>query len=877
MVSDLVYDLLSKLTLEEKVSLLSGSDGWHTQEIPRLGIGAIKVISLNNHSTLTLFTYTQQTTDGPAGARGSISVDGPKAALLPAPVLQAATWSTSDIQELGRVLGRETRSKAAQVLLAPTICCHRNPLGGRNFESFSEDPFLSGKLAISYVAGVQESGEVVATIKHFSVANEQEHHRFSIDAHIGEQALRETYLRPFEMVIKSSTPPGCLMTAYNLVNGTHMDMHKHLLAKVLREQWRFQGLCMSDWGGTNSTVESVLAGCDLEMPGPSLRRGHKLHEALQTTKCEELTSAINISCARVLTLAEKLGKLNLSEPDARASRCLPETSSTGSRDITTMRKIAARGMVLLKNDSNRLPLDPRQLQNKRIAFIGPNALVGAANGGGSAAMNPEYLTHPFASFKTALVDMGIDAEVHSALGCRTHKWLPLTGPTQWQSEDEKSYMLRIDFFASTDCVGEIVETQYRNNSSIDLFDSGPESLRDGGQPYSFRLTSFLTPTTSGVHTFSVSSVGDSRLFLDDKLVIDNTDWISNGETFYSFGSPEIRSSIPMSGGRSYKVVLEAQSKTNSAVKTNSQDVEPMHVYGAQPSTRLGFLEEDTTTIADAVSLANESDISIVVIGLNEEWESEGYDRHSMALPGDQDALVQALLTSTCHPERIIIVNQSGSPVEMPWADHTHTILQSWYGGQEAGNALADVLLGTTAPNGRLPMTWPKKYSDTPFAADAECWPGVDDKVIYKENSQVGYRWYLTAGVAPQWWFGYGLSYTVFKTTILGVLADDNSWTVRVCIQDVGDAAGEEVVQIYVWPSQQHAARRLIAFDRTDLLRPQYNAVVELTVNLRDVAEWSDRKWMLQRGRYTIGVGRHAGDDEMVVESVEIPSTLTWDP
>ncbi|KAI5242729.1 hypothetical protein E4T42_07605 [Aureobasidium subglaciale] len=694
---------------------------------------------------------------------------------------------------------------------------------------------------------------------------------------IGEQALREIYLRPFEMVIKLSTPPGCLMTAYNLVNGTQMDMHKHLLAKVLREQWRFQGLCMSDWGGTNSTVESLLAGCDLEMPGPSLRRGHKLLEALQTTKREELTSAINISSARVLTLAEKLGKLNLSEADAHASRRLPGTSSTGSRDIATMRKIAARGMVLLKNDSNRLPLDPRQLQNKRIAFIGPNSLVGAANGGGSAAMNPEYLTHPFASFKTALVDMGIDAEVHSALGCRTHKWLPLLCPTQWHSEDEKTSMLRIDFFASADCVGEIVETQYRNNSSIDLFDSGPESLRDGGQPYSFRLTSFLTPTASGDHTFSISSVGDSRLSLDDKLVVDNTDWSGNGETFYSFGSPEIRSSIPMSTGRSYKVVMEAQSKTNSAVKTNSQDVEPMHVYGAQPSTRLGFLEEDTTTIADAVSLANESDISIVVIGLNEEWESEGYDRHSMALPGDQDALVQALLTSTCHPDRIIIVNQSGSPVEMPWADHTHTILQSWYGGQEAGNALADVLLGTTAPNGRLPMTWPKKYSDTPFAADAECWPGVDDKVVYKENSQVGYRWHLTAGVAPQWWFGYGLSYTVFDTMISGVLADDDSWTVRVCVQNIGDVAGEEVVQVYVWPSQQHAARRLVAFGRTDLLQPQYNAVVELKVNLRDVAEWSNRKWMLQKGRYTIGVGKHAGNDEMVIESVEVPNTLSWDP
>ncbi|THV80113.1 hypothetical protein D6D27_08835 [Aureobasidium pullulans] len=837
MVSDLVLDLLSKLTWEEKVSLLSGADGWHTQEIPRLGIGAIKMDqrALEAASQLT-------------------DLKPPSYLLLYCKQQHGQSPTCKN-----RVLSRETQSKAAQVLLAPTICCHRNPLGGRNFESFSEDPVLSGTLAVGYISGVQESEQVVATVKHF-VANEQEHHRFSVDARIDEKTLREIYLRPFEIVIKSHSPPGCVMTAYNLVNGTHMDMHKYLISDVLRDQWGFKGLCMSDWGGTNSTVESVLAGCDLEMPGPTLRRGENLLGALEHKDTDVLKTAINASCAKLLSLAERLGKLGLSETDVKASRHAPECSTTSPEDVATLRRIAANGIVLLKNDSNVLPLDPQKLSGKKIAFVGPNALVGASNGGGSAAMNPGYLTHPFNSLKVALKNLGIEAEVHAAQGCRTHKWLPLLSTTQWQADDSETSMLRIDFFASHNCTGDILETQYRNNSSIDLFDSGPESLRDGGEPYSFRMTSVLTPATDGNHTFSVSSVGGARLFVGDDLVLDNSDWNGIGETFYSFGSPELLSSMSMSVGRSYKVVLEAWSKTNNAIKTDSKDVEPMHVYGAQPSTRLGFLEEDTSTIAEAITLADKSDVCIVVLGLNDEWESEGYDRPSMGLPGDQDKLVEDILASTRHPEH-----------------RAHTILQAWYGGQEAGNALADVLLGIARPKGRLPMTWPKAYSDLPFATDKESWPGVDDKVVYKEGNKIGYRWHLDAGVAPQWWFGFGLDYTTFDSTVVSVVTEHDRWDICVRILNIGLMIGEVVVQVYVWPSQQPRAKRLIAFERTESIEPRDSITVKLTVQLRDVAEWSEQKWLLQRGSYAIGVGKHAGDSEMATKFIDVRKALSWDP
>lgn len=667
------------------------------------------------------------------------------------------------------------------------------------------------------------------------------------------------------------------MTAYNLVNGIHMDMHEYLISGVLREQWGFKGLCLSDWGGTNSTIESVLAGCDLEMPGPSLRRGKKLLGALGSKDSDALKSAIDTSCTRLLNLADRLGKLGLPETDAQTSRHAPESSSTSPEDVATLRSIAASGMVLLKNDNNVLPLYPQKLSGKTIAFIGPNALFGASSGGGSAAMNPEYLTHPFDSFKTALAAMNIDAQVHAAQGCRTHKWLPLLSPAQWQADNTTTSMLRIDFFDSHDCTGDVVETQYRNSSSIDLFDSGPESLRDGGEPYSFRMTSMLTPLTSGKHGFSISSVGGARLFVEDDLILDNSDWSGIGETFYSFGSPELLSSVPMFAGHSYKIILEAWSKPSEAVKTDSEEVEPMHVYGAQPSTRLGFLEEDTATIAEAVALAEESDICIVVLGLNEEWESEGYDRRTMDLPGAQNKLVEDLLASISHTERVIVVNQSGSPVEMPWADRTHTILQSWYGGQEAGNALADVLLGTARPKGRLPMTWAKAYSDLTFADDEESWPGAGDKVVYREGTRVGYRWHLDAGVAPQWWFGFGLDYTTFDSMIVSIVTEHDCWKARVRVQNTGTMTGEEVVQVYVWPSQQSTAKRLVAFERTESIEPHISIVVDLTIELRDVAEWSEQRWRLERGSYTIGVGKHAGDWEMAIESIQVQTTLFWDP
>ncbi|KAK5165205.1 uncharacterized protein LTR77_009303 [Saxophila tyrrhenica] len=824
----------------------------------------------------------ERTSDGPAGVRGNLLVGGPLAAFLPAPISQAATWCKADLKALGRLLSREARSKSTDILLAPTVCCVRNPLGGRNFETFSEDPFLNGALGIEYVAGVQESREVVATVKHF-VANEQESERFSINAVIEEHALREIYLRPFEMLIRSATPPGCVMTAYNQVNGAHVDMSKTLIQKTLRDEWKFDGLVMSDWGGTNSTVESVIAGCDLEMAGPSVHRGQKLMDALMTKPNPGLRDAIYRSCGRVLSLAKKMNLLGLSPKQVRESRNRTEISANNALDLEELRRIAASGHVLLKNATGTLPLRPSALQGKKVAFVGPNSKVCSPGGGGSATMNPQYLSHPFEAFKQALTRRGIDAEVHHAPGAYTTKWLPLlhcdqwtTSPSRTPEAEHESNFLRVDFFASPDLRGPIFETQYRSISSIDLTDSGPPSLRESGQPYSLRVTSHVRPKTSGKHAFGIASVGHSKLWVDGQCLIDNYDWTQRGEAFYAFSSTEACASVQMDADQWYEVVLEAASKTGP---TSQHDAPPTHVWSTHPSVRLGFLEELAgTLIADAVALANESDYTVVVTGLNEEWESEGYDRQTMRLPGVQDELVKALLDQTTKAEDVIIVNQSGSAVEMPWAEKAYTILQAWYGGQEAGNALADVLLGVTSPSGRLPFTWPRRYKDLHFSGSKKAWPGVDGDVHYSEGTDVGYRWYLKNQVQPQWWFGHGLGYTRFKVQELRVVErPGQGWDVVVRVQNTGSVEGREVVQVYSWPQDRVDSKELMAFEKTRTLAAGAEETVTLQVQLRDMAHWREGRWILEAGTYMLGIGENAGTMDMVVEPVVLKETMTWDP
>ncbi|KAJ5498816.1 Glycoside hydrolase family 3 [Penicillium expansum] len=771
------------------------------------------------------------TTDGPSGARGKFAVDGPKAAFIPGPVCQGATWSRAQIHKLGRLLCREAKTKSAHVLLAPTICCARNPLGGRNFECFGEDPFLSGKLAEQYVNGVQETGEVAATAKHF-VANEQEHLRFSIDAQISETALREIYLRPFEMI----------------VNGQHMDSNVPIIKDILRDQWGYKGLVMSDWGGTNSTVESLLAGLDLEMPGPPEKRGEKLLQAIKSARSDDLLAAVDASVVRILALADKFDLLGLSLEEADRTRDSQEVSSTAPEDIQLMREVAASGIVLLKNTKQTLPLQADSIRGKQVAFIGPNALNGTPGGGGSASMNPQYLSRPMESFKAVAAKHEIDVTVKYALGAYSQKWLPLCSNDQWginsTIDSDNKALVRVEYFATNDFTGPVVETQYRNSSNIDVSDSCPVDFQvDPVPPYSYRVTSNLVPTATGEHSFSLSSVGGSRLLIDGELVIDNSRWTELGETFYAFGSAEVVASKPLVAGKSYTVHVEAWVNT-CELSANASSADANHVFAAHPSVRIGYLQQIPSAeklISEAVALANESALAIVVLGLNEEWESEG-----QAHPWSFHGLTKHQLSFKRGTEV--------RKLEMLW--------QMSY-------------LETPTPLGRLPVTWPRRYTDLPFHWNKEIWPGVDEIVKYEEDTQVGYRWYNHhPDVLPLWWFGYGLSYTLFSSILTSVHDMGTYWSVVVQVKNTGTVDGQEVVQIYNWLAGQIKNTLLVGFEKSPLLRPNEDITINVQVRKRDAAHWVGDKWVLDEGLCAFGLGN--GVKEAMKTSLEIKvESHTW--
>ncbi|HEX4714595.1 MAG TPA: glycoside hydrolase family 3 protein, partial [Ktedonobacteraceae bacterium] len=356
-------DLLRQMTLQEKVSLLAGSDLWHTTPVERLGIPAMKV------------------TDGPNGARGGGFIDGVKAACFPAGIALASTWNTDLVQRVGQALGQEARTKDASVLLAPTVNIHRSPLNGRNFECYSEDPYLSGRMAVAYIKGVQSEG-VGATIKHY-VCNDSEYQRNSISSEIDERTLREIYLAPFHAAIHEAQP-WAVMASYNKINGTFASENPTTLTKILKEEWGFDGVVMSDWFGTQSSAEAVNAGLDLEMPGPANWRGEKLLQAVERGEVDEAT--IDESVRRLLRLLTRAGVFE--RPDE-----VQEQAIDRPEHRAVAREAAAEGMVLLKNAGNILPLQPEKLTS--LAIIGPNAKTARIMAGGSAQVNAHYAITPF--------------------------------------------------------------------------------------------------------------------------------------------------------------------------------------------------------------------------------------------------------------------------------------------------------------------------------------------------------------------------------------------------------------------------------------------------------------------------------------------------
>ena len=808
--NDNIEGLLQQMTLEEKVSLLSGVDLWHTAAVERLGIPSIKV------------------TDGPNGARGGGSlVAGVKAACFPAEILLAATWNTALVERVGQALAQEVKTKRAQVLLAPTVNIHRSPLSGRNFECFSEDPYLTAKLATAYITGVQSLG-IGATVKHY-VCNDSEFERNSISSEVGERALREIYLPPFKAAVQEAKT-WAVMASYNKINGTFASENHYTLTEILRKEWGFEGVTMSDWFGTKSTVPSVNNGLDLEMPGPALYQGEKLLQAVSEGEVTEAT--IDEHVRHILRWITKMNVSSQHDDESEQAINSPEHRAL-------IREAAGEGIVLLKNEGNVLPLKREKLTS--IAIIGPNAKTARIMAGGSAQINPHYAVTPYDGIVAAVSQQ---IKIGYELGCTNYKLLPLLD-TDLLSLDStgKEHGFIVTYFNDTELSGSPVAVADNATSELMWFGQVPEGVDP--RNFSARVAAHFTPSEAGAYTFGLASAGLSRLLLAEQEIIDNWTHQTQGQAYLGMGSTEVTRTVTLNADQQYELAIE--------YCVGDTPITAVHL-GCQPPMPADALER-------AAKLAASSDVALVFVGLSSEWESEGFDRPDMNLVGKQNELVERV--AAANKNTIVILN-TGSPVTMPWLDKVASVLEAWYTGQECGNAIADVLFGDVNPSGKLSQTFPMRLEDNPAYIN---YPGENGKVQYGEGLFVGYRYYEKKDIAPLFPFGFGLSYTTFEYGSLRLstqeMEPNDTLQVSIDVTNTGQVAGKEVVQLYVADVQSRLRRpdkELKAFAKVQL-EPSERQTVTLSIARDALAYFDDLKheWVAEAGEFEVLVGASSLD------------------
>ncbi|HEY5155522.1 MAG TPA: glycoside hydrolase family 3 C-terminal domain-containing protein, partial [Acidimicrobiales bacterium] len=644
--SDRVEDLLVALTLEEKASLTGGDDVWHLPAVEHLGLGRLKV------------------SDGPSGVRGE-RIGTRRSLAFPCGMAAGATWDVDLLERYGAVLAEEAKAKGVHVLLGPTVCIPRTPLAGRTFESFAEDPVLSARLATAYINGVQARG-VGCCVKHFA-CNDQETERMTISAEVEERTLREVHLPSFEAAVIDAGV-WSIMSAYNKVNGTFCGEHPELLGTILKDEWGFDGVVVSDWFGTHSTVPASVAGLDVEMPGPPHYLGRKLALAVEAGELSE--AVLDEHARRILRLAERTGLL-----DRLPTAGEPQDPEDPERRRMA-RQVAIAGTVLLRND-DLLPFDPGV---RRVAVIGPNADLIEAGGGGSSSVVP----HRALSFVDELRARLPEAEVVYEPGCSLDRGIPMIDPRLLADG------LLVEYFANTSWEGEPVDTDTLGTGQFIALGDPVPGVSVGA--CSLLATGTFVPDVSGTWQLGVANAGKARILLDGDVIVDNTD-PTPGKFYYGMGSDTVAASVELVAGEPHQLVVE--------MRCEGLPIAGFRLSAGRPPV--------TDSMERAVAAAAEAEVVVVVVGSNSQWETEGADRPDLHLIGDQEELIRRVLAA--NPRAAVIIN-AGAPVETPWADAAGAVVMAWYPGEEGAPALADIVTGMAEPTGRLPITFPRRLEDS---------------------------------------------------------------------------------------------------------------------------------------------------------------------
>ncbi len=808
---DRVNDLVGKMTLDEKISLLAG-DSWSTlPAIPRLHVPLLRMVNAG------------------AGVGGMDKfTDGP-ATSFACGVLMGATWDTDLIKRVAAAIGEETRSKGggSQILLGPDFNIQRSPLGGRNAEAVTEDPWLGSRLAVAYIQGMQGTG-IAASIKHF-VCNNEEIDRKTVNVQVDERALREIYLPTFEASVREGHV-WTVMSSYNCVNGAHSSANRYLLTDVLDKGWGFDGMVMSDWDGVHAVAPTINAGNNVEMPGPPVfLTPENVKAAL--AKGETTQAAIDESVRRTVRTMIRTGLL-----DGPWHANPAEVNSPAHQKLA--RELAEQGIVLLKNDDGVLPLNASKIHS--IAIIGPAARAMQTGALGSPGVKPPYAVGPLEGIRKRA---GGGVEIHYvAEGPET---LPQTLPGSVMKSGDSTIPqgFSAEYFDNPDLHGEPLRT--RIDPEIDFMWKHPPK-RDvicpftlglpgiGPDNFSVRWMGTLIAPETGRYEFRFDANSARRLYIDGKKVID-------------YWQPDAAlqiAQVDLVAGHSYSVRAEYSFTHDRACYAMLQWLLPRENH-----------------CAEEVAAARHSDIAIVCLTTFKN-EGEEHDRVSMSLPNEQDLLVQRVAAAN---KRTIVVLNNGTPIDMqPWIRQVPGVIEAWFPGQEGGNALAGILFGDVNPSGKLPTTMGFRREDYP---DYGHFPGVDGVVQYREGIYVGYRHFDKENIAPLYPFGYGLSYTTFDYGPVQLsspkLAPDGNITVSLPIKNTGTREGREVVELYIHdpaPKIDKPVRELKGFAKIDLA-PGETKTVTIPVTPRDLAYFDvpGKQWKADAGDYEIQVGASSRD------------------
>ncbi len=728
--------------------------------------------------------------DGPSGVRGAVWDERDPSLNLPSATALSSSWDLDIAHRYGVVSGLEARRKNVDVVLGPTINLHRSPLGGRHFEAFSEDPVLTAELAAAYVAGVQELG-VGATPKHY-IANDFETERFTAD------------------VVVTESKAWLVMSAYNSINGATASENE-LLETPLNSEWGFDGVVVSDWTAVRS-LESAKHSQDLAMPGPIGAWGDALVEAVRSGEIKE--DAIDRKVLRLLALAARVGALEGFEKPAS----VPDVDG-----VAFARTAAAEGSVLVRN-TGELPWNASALS--RVAVIGHNAKHARTQGGGSATVIPASVVSPLDGLRTALPGVDVTYSVGAVVQEGIAE-LPLESMVNPETGKPGA---RVRFL---DAAGAELFAEDRFSSAL-VYIGGSAPI---GKTSTFEFHTTYTPTETGTIHLGFASVGLGRIFVDGTLAREVTA-VPQGNDLAEImlAPPSVSTPVQVTAGTPIDLRVELERDKQEGAFAEAMAI----TVGTEPDR-----STPQALIAEAVAAAQASDVAVVVVGTNSRVESEGYDRTTLELPGLQDDLVRAV--AAANPRTVVVVN-AGSPVLMPWRDDVAAVLLTYFGGQEYGNALADVLLGAVEPGGRLPTTWPREESDVPVL-DVTPRDGV---VRYDEGIHIGYRAWLRAGTEPAFPFGHGLGYTTWE---LSDLRADSPTAVSVNVRNTGDRAGKHVVQVYAERPEttvDRPARWLAGFT---VVRLEPGESTEVTVQLHKHAfEHYDNDWTTEPGEFTLRAG-----------------------